>query len=57
MMQYASTKSLFNDLMNKEIEYIDAIEVLTEQFNYNSKDAEELVSYWEETKRFENEKN
>lgn len=46
-MQYKDKEALFEDFMKKEISYIDAIQVLMDQFGMSGKEAEALVEAWE----------
>jgi hypothetical protein len=47
MEQYANKEAVFEAFMREELAYIDAIEVLTEQFNMYPREAEALVESWE----------
>lgn len=46
-MIYKSKEQLFEDFKKKEIEHIDAIQVLMDQFQMTGKEAESLVEDWE----------
>lgn len=46
-MEYETKEQVFEDFMKEELSYIDAIEVLVEQFNMYPKEAEALVEAWE----------
>lgn len=47
MDQYSTKEKVFDAFISHEINRMDAIEVLIEQFNMHSKEAEALVEAWE----------
>jgi len=47
MEQYKNIEAVFSDFMKKEVEYIDAIQILMDQFHFTGKEAEDLVESWE----------
>lgn len=46
MEQYATIEAVFEAYMREELNRMDAIEVLQEQFNLSSHDAENRVEAW-----------
>lgn len=46
-MDYKTKEELFDDFKKEEVDYITAIEILTNQFNMIPKEAEALVDAWE----------
>lgn len=47
MSEYKSIEQVFDEFKSKELEYIDAIQILQDQFNMEPKEAEALVEAWE----------
>jgi len=47
MFQYETKEAVFDAFMIEELTRMDAIEVLQEQFNMSSFEAEALVEAWE----------
>lgn len=46
-MEYQTKEQVFDAFMREELSYIDAIEVLVEQFDMYPREAEALVEAWE----------
>lgn len=47
-MTYKSVDQIKAELLKDELAYIDAIETLVKEFNYQPKDAEALVEQWQD---------
>lgn len=45
--QYTSVEQVFDDFMKEEITYLEAVEILINQFDFESIDAENRVESWE----------
>lgn len=46
-MIYKTIEQVFENFKKGELEYIDAIQALMDNFNYTGKEAEALVESWE----------